>query len=139
LEMHPEMRICIELKGWATAMKGDLETALKLFEEVHRLTNHPLKAMMGLGYCYGQMGKTEKAMECIHKIEQRQIEEPEAVVDGDLAVLWFALGDMDKVFYHINQCVDKRVAPVNIYLEYPVFSELRKDIRYQELKKKVAV
>lgn len=139
LEMHPEMRICIELKAWATGMSGDMNTALKLFEEVHRLTNHPLKALMGLGYWHAKMGRPEKTMECIRKIEQRQIEEPDAVMDGDLVGLWFALGNFDKVFYHIDQCVEKRLAPVNMFLEYPVFKDLKKDPRFEELKKRVTV
>jgi adenylate cyclase len=139
LEMHPQMRICLELKGWGTAMKGELETALKLFEEVHRLTNHPLKGLMGLGFCYAKLGHPEKTLDCIQKIEQRQLEEPDAVVDGDMVGLWFSLGNLDKVFYHINQCVEKRIAPVNMFLEYPVFEELKKDPRYAELKNKVAV
>ena len=138
LEMHPQMRICIELKGWGNAMKGDYETALKLFEEVHRLTNHPLKGLMGLGYCYAKLGYPEKTMECIRKTEQRQVQQPDEVVDGDLMVLWCALGNLDKVFYYINQCFEKRLAPVNILLEHPFFNELKKDPRYEELKKKVA-
>ena len=134
LEMHPQMRACIELKGWAYAMKGELDSALKLFEEYHRLINHPLKGLMGLGYCYAKMGHPEKTMDCIHRIEQRQLQEPDAVFDGDLVGLWYSLGDLDKVFYHINQCIEKRTAPINIFLEYPVFDELKKDSRYAELK-----
>lgn len=139
LEMHPEMRVCLELKAWGNAMKGDYATALKLFEEVHRLTNHPLKGLMGLGYCYAKLGMVEKTLECIRKVEQRQIEEPDVVLDGDLVGLWFSLGDVEKTFYHINQCIEKRVAPVSLFLEYPAFSELRKDPRYQDLKKRMAV
>ena len=139
LDMHPQMRICIELKGWATVMNGDTEAALELFLELHRLTNHPLKGLMGVGYCYAKLGHPEKTLECIRKIEQRVLEEPEAVVDGELVALWFALGDLDKTFYHINQCVEKRTAPVNMFLEYPVFEELKKDPRYEELKRKIAV
>jgi TolB-like protein/Flp pilus assembly protein TadD len=135
LEMDPQMRISIELKGWSTGMKGDWNEALKLFEEVHRLTNHPLKGLMGLGYAYAKLGSKEKALECIRKIEQRQREDPDSVVDADLVGIWYALGDMEKVFYHINQCVAKRTAPVNFFLEYPVFKELKKDPRYQELKR----
>ena len=139
LEMHPQMRICIELKAWSYAMKGELDTALQLFKEVHRLTNHPLKGLMGLGYCYARMGQPEKTLECIRKVEQRQLEDPDAVVDGDLVGLWLSLGNLDKVFYHINQCVEKRTAPINIFLEYPVFAELKRDPRYAELKQKTAV
>jgi hypothetical protein len=92
---------------------------------------------MGIGYCYAKKGQPEKTMECIRKIEQRQIEEPDAVMDPDLVGLWFCLGNYDKVFYHIDQCIQKRVAPVNMFLEYPVFRELNKDPRFEELKKRV--
>jgi adenylate cyclase len=139
LEMHPQMRICIELKGWATGLKGDWEQALKLFQEVHRLTNHPLKGLSGVGFAYAKLGQQEKAMECIRKIEQRQIEEPDAVVDGDLMGIWFALGNMDKVFYYMNRYVERRIAPITYFLQYPAFKKLREDPRYQELKKKIGV
>ncbi|MFZ6010253.1 MAG: tetratricopeptide repeat protein, partial [Bacteroidota bacterium] len=139
LEIDPQMRIAIELKAWATGMKNEWPQALKLFEEVHRLTRHPLKGLMGIGYAAARLGDKERALDCIRKIEQRQAEDPDSVVDADLAGIWFALGDMDKVFYHINQCVQKRIAPVDFFLEYPVFQELRKDPRFAELKKKTGV
>ena len=69
------------MKGWATGMKGDWNAALPYFEEVHRLTNHPLKGLMGLGFAYGKLGRTEEAMEIIHKMERRQQEEPDSVIE----------------------------------------------------------
>lgn len=136
LEMNPQMRISLELKGWATGMKGDWYKALEIFEEVHRLTNHPLKGLMGVGYCYARLGMKEKALECVEKLERRQREDPNSVIDADLVGIWFALGNMDKVFYHISQCVEKRTAPVNYFLEYPVFKGLSDDPRYAALKLK---
>lgn len=139
LAIEPQMRISIEAKGWATGMKGDWEEALKYFEEVHRLTNHPLKGLMGLGFAYGKLGQTEKAMEVIRKMEQRQKEEPDSVIDADLAAAWFGLGDLDNTFYYINQCIDKRMGPVNYFLEYPAFKGIKGDPRYEELKKRTGV
>jgi adenylate cyclase len=139
LEMNPQMRTSIELKGWAIGMKGDWETALKLFEEVHRLTNHPLKGLMGLGFACAKLGYTERALECIHKMEQRQIQEPDSVIDGDLAAVWFGLGNLDKTFYHLNQCVDKRMGPVSYILEFPAYQGVKVDPRYQDIRKKVGI
>ena len=76
-------------------------------------------------------------MECIDKLEQRQKEDPDSVIDADLVGIWIALGNADKAFYHINQCVEKRMAPVNYFLEYPVFEGLRKDPRYFDLKSRM--
>jgi adenylate cyclase len=139
LEIDPTLRIAIELKAWSAGMKGDWNESLKLFEEVHRLTNHPLKGLMGVGYASAKLGLKERALDCIQKIEQRQREDPDSVVDGDLVGIWYALGNLDKVFYHINQCVLKRSAPVNFFLEYPVFKELKKDPRYQELRNRTEI
>lgn len=137
IDMNPQMRIAIEMKGWATGMKGDWEKALELFEEVHRLTNHPLKGLMGAGFAYAKLGQTEKAMECIRKMEQRQAEEPGSVIDGDLAAVWFGLGDWDKAFYYLENCIDKRMGPVSYILEYPAYSDIKLDPRYENIRKKV--
>ncbi len=67
------------------------------------------------------------------KIEQRKIEEPEVIVDGDLIGIWYALGDLDKTFYHIERNMSQRTAPPGIFLEYPIFKELRADPRYRTL------
>jgi adenylate cyclase len=139
LEMNPRMRICIEMKGWATGFKGDWGAALAYFEEVHRLTNHPLKGLMGLGFTYGMLGQTAKAMECIRKMEQRQAEEPDSVIDADLAAVWLSLNNLDKTFYYLNQCIDKRMGPISYILEYPPFEKLKQDPRYEALKKRTGV
>jgi len=139
LEIDPAMRIGIELKAWAIGLKGDWEKALNLFEEVHRLTNHPLKGLMGVGYALAALGRREEARECIRKIEERQRIEPDIVLDGDLVGMNFAIGDYDKVFYHLKRCIERRAAPINFFLEYPVFKELKKDPRFLELKKLQAV
>jgi len=139
LEMDPAMRLAMEMKGWATGLKGNWEGALLYFEEVHRLTNHPLKGLMGMAFAFGRLGLRDKTMECIYKMEQRQAEEPDSVVDADLSAAWFALDDYDKTFYYINQCIDKRMGPVNYFLQYPAFKGIKEDPRYEEIKKRMGV
>ncbi len=134
LEINPQMRSSLELKAWGIGLKGDWNHALEIFKEIHKLTNHPLKGLMGVGHSYARLGMTEQAMECIQKLEQRQKEDPDSVIDADLVGIWIALGNTDKAFYHIDQCIEKRMAPVNYFLEYPVFAGLRKDPRYADLK-----
>lgn len=137
LEMNPIMRAALDLKAWALVMKGEIGQALQIFKEVHRLANHPLKALMGMGYCYAILGDRQKALDCVAKIEQRQREEPDAVLDGDLIGIWYGLGDYDKVFFYINECIRKRISPPTFFLEYPPFKALKKDVRYEEVKKRI--
>src|SRR5258707_9131127 len=119
--MNRQMRSSIELKAWAIGMKGDWETALKFFEEVHRLTNHPLKGLMGVGFACAKIGNRERALDVIRKMEQRQLEEPDSVIDGDMAAVWYGLGNLDKTFYYFDQCVEKRMGPVSYILEFPAY------------------
>lgn len=139
LEMNPEMRSAIELKAWAIGMRGDWQASMQLFAEVHRLTGHPLKGLMGLGVAYARCGMMDKAMECVHKLELRQHEEPDSVVDGDLAAVWLGIGDIDKVFYYLNECIDKRMGPVACFIEYPPYKVVKEDARYNELKKRMGI
>jgi adenylate cyclase len=133
LEINPEMRIAIEMKGWAIGMKGDWEKALEYFMEVHLLTNHPLKGLSPVGYAYAKLGQTDKALETIAKIEQRQREETNVVVDGDLLVIWWALGNMDKVLYYFEKSIGKRISAVNFFLNYPPVRGIGDDPRIKKL------
>jgi tetratricopeptide (TPR) repeat protein len=133
LEMQPGMRTSIETKAWAIGMRGDWQRALPLFEEVHRLTNHPLKGLMGLGYAYTQLGEKEKAMDIIRRMELRQEQEPDTVIDADLGAVWWGMKDLDKTFYYLEKSMQKRMAPARYYLEYPAYKGIKEDPRYLEL------
>jgi tetratricopeptide (TPR) repeat protein len=137
LELDPQMRHALEMKGFVLGMKGKWNEAITIFEQVHRLTNHPLHGLQPLGYAYAKTGQVEKAMECIRKIEQRQVEEPEAIVDGDLAFVWWALGDVDKTFEYFFSALDKRL-PITPYALYsPLHEGIQKDPRAAELKRRM--
>jgi adenylate cyclase len=137
LDIYPHMRIALELKGWCTGAKGNWKKAAEIFEEVHRLIKHPLKGLTPLGCAYAKLGEAEKALECIRKIEQRQVEEPGIVLDADLAMIWWSLGEKDKAFHHIFQCVEKRMGPVAILIDHYMFKEASTDPRYQLLKERL--
>jgi tetratricopeptide (TPR) repeat protein len=139
LEINPELRSAIELKAWSTGMRGNWEEAVRLFEEVHRLTNHPLKGLMGLSVAHGKLGHRDKVLSCIEKMEQRQREEPDSVIDAELACAWFVLGDLDKTFYHLNQCVDKRIGPMAYFLEYPEYESIKTDPRYWDIRRRMGL
>ncbi len=137
LDMHPQMVAALEMKGWCVGVNGDWGKAAEIFEEVHRLVKHPLKGLAPLGYAFAQLGETEKALECISKIEQRQSEEPGLVLDVDLAMVWWSLGEKDKFFFHLFQCVEKRMGPVAILIEHPMFKGASDDPRYKLLKEQL--
>ena len=137
LDLYPNMRVAMEAKGWCLGIKGDWKKAAEIFEEVHQLIKNPLKGLAPVGCAYGYSGENEKARECIRKIEQRQVEEPGTVLDIDLAMIWWSLGEKDKTFHHLFQCVEKRMGVVAILIDHPMFKGLSDDSRYQLLKEKL--
>ncbi|MCU7551224.1 tetratricopeptide repeat protein [Chitinophagaceae bacterium LB-8] len=139
LEMSPHMRVAIEIKGWANGLKGDWQKALHLFEEVHRLVNHPLKAVNILGFAYAKLGQSEKAMECIEKIHQRHAEEPDTVLDGDLGMIYWGLGDREKATYHFKNCIEKKLFTPIFYMQHPAMKGVENEDWYKELRKKAEV
>jgi TolB-like protein/class 3 adenylate cyclase/Tfp pilus assembly protein PilF len=134
LESDPRMRIAIEGKGWVEVMKGNLEKAREYFEEVHRLTGHPLKGLGPLGYIYGRLGRKEDALEVIRKIALRQEQEPDTVLDGDFSMVYWGMGDRDKVFYHLSKAAEKRMGVI-FFLEYPMMRGVLEDPRVETLLK----
>ncbi|HET7637629.1 MAG TPA: hypothetical protein VFK47_02720, partial [Ktedonobacteraceae bacterium] len=108
LELDPHMRHAIELKGSCIGFTEGWEKAIETYEQVYQLTNHPLKGITPLAYAYAKAGHVEKAMECLSKIEQRLVEEPEAVAEADLAMVWSALGNNDRAFDYLFKAIDKR-------------------------------
>ncbi len=137
LDLYPNMRVALEAKGWCIGIKGDWKKAAGIFEEVHRLIKNPLKGLAPLGCAYGHSGESEKALECIRKIEQRQVEEPGTVLDIDLAMIWWSLGEKDKAFHHLFKCVEKKMGVVAILIDHPMFKGVSDDPRYQLLKEEL--
>ena len=136
LEINPTMRLAIEMKGWCSGMKGDWKKALEFFQEVHRLANHPLKSVAPLGFAYANLGEKEKALEAIAKLERRQAEEPDMAMDGDLLMVWSALGDREKTVEYVNNCFKKGLHSIYYYLEYPMMSGIKDYPEVRELLEK---
>lgn len=131
------MCAALETKGLCIGQSRDWKKATEIFEEVHRLAEHPLKGVTSLGCAYAKLGETEKALECIRKIEQRQIEEPGVVLDADLAMIRWFPGEKDKAFHNLFQCAEKRMGPVGIMIENVLFEGMPDDPRYRLLKVKM--
>ena len=51
LDMYPQMRVALELKGWCIGVKGDWKKAAEIFEEVHRLIKASIKRAYTIRVC----------------------------------------------------------------------------------------
>lgn len=138
LELDPQLRAGIETKGWAYGMKGDWEKAVELFSEVHRLTGHPLKGLTPLTFAYARLGRRDEALDCIRKMEQRQREDPEGVLDSDLMSVWWAMGDKEKFHHYAEQALSKKMMPL-FWMEMPMMEGVKDDPWYAGFSKNMGL
>ncbi|KAA3609900.1 MAG: guanylate cyclase [Calditrichaeota bacterium] len=132
IAINPEFRNAVEAKGWVNLFKGEYDKALSYFTKYQKLTGHPLKGLTGIGYVYALTGKKEKALEIIEKIKQREIEEPEVVLDMDLALIFLGLQDFDKMFEYLKKAFDQRIGII-FTLSNEIWKTIHSEKRYQEL------
>jgi tetratricopeptide (TPR) repeat protein len=137
LEMYPSMRASLELKGWITGWQGNWHKAAEIFLEVHKQTGHPLKGLFSLAFAYGKLGEKEKALDCIRKMQQRQREEPDAIVDSELAIAWWGIGEKQKSIQYLQNCIDKKLGSVAFLLDSKLFEGLKEFPEYEIFKKKL--
>jgi TolB-like protein/tetratricopeptide (TPR) repeat protein len=138
LDIYPKMGVAMEVQGWSVGVRGDWKRAAEIFEEARKLNNQTgLKGLFSVGCAYANAGETAKALDCIDKIEQLQAQEPGKVLDTDLALIWLSLGNADKAFHHLFQCVEKKIGPVAIIINHPMFKVPVHDPRFRLLKAKL--
>lgn len=135
LEMDPNFRPAIENKGWIYIEMGDYDNAIKTFKRFQELTGHPLRGMAGLGYAYAINGNIDQAKECLNKLAQREKVEPEVMLHMDYMVIYTALNDLDKLFYHLEEAL-KQKAGVYFIKTATIFKEIHNNPRYQQLMEK---
>ena len=132
LEMDPNFRPAIENKGWVYIEMGDYDNAIKCFQRFQELTGHPLRGMVGLGYAYAISGNIDKAQECLNKLAQREKVEPEIMLHMDYVVIYTALDNREKLFYHLEEAL-KQKSGVWFTKTATIFADIRKDPRYGQL------
>jgi TolB-like protein/Tfp pilus assembly protein PilF len=143
IEMDPTYRRGFEGRGMIYLANGEYEKAIKDFEQYHKLIGHPLKGLSSLGHAYAAAGQMDKALECLDKIRQREVAEPNVILDMDYAFLYSGMKDFDKAFYHLNKTYEERIGIACLGMifcvRYPMLNELRSDPRFKELTGKMGI
>jgi len=54
-------------------------------------------------------------------------------------MIWLSLGNADKAFYYLSECVEKRMGPVAMILNHHMFKVPSEDPPYRILKEKLGL
>ena len=114
--------------------KGDLEKAREMHAKFEKLRpTSPWVIYMG-GFIDAVAGNREKALEAIKRIEERKMG---AVTYNQVALVYYALGDMDSYFESQNRALEGHTLAAAEVMYSPLLVKSRDDPRYEELVKKL--
>lgn len=143
IEMDPSFRRAFEGRGMIYLAQGEHEKAVKDLEHYHKLIGNPLKGLSSLGHAYAAAGYTDKALECLEKIKQREKNEPGVILHMDFAFLYSGLKDFDNAFLYLNKTYEQRMGIACLgmifCIRYPMLNELKSDTRFKELTHKMGI
>jgi len=139
IEMDPAWRTPLEKLAFVYQARGDYQQSLLYWDHMRKVVNQPGKAISGYVIALGLLGRKEEAYHCIDQLKHRARTDTKIDLDSELANGYAALGDMDKAFYHLNSCYEKRAGSIMFCLRYPLNLLYTKDDRFWQLLEKMGL
>ena len=137
VEMDPGWRTPLEKLAFVYQAKGDLQRSLEYWDNIRKAVNQPGKGISGYLIALGLLGRREEACHYIGQLHKRASEDASIDLDSELSNGYAASGDMDKAFYYLNSCYEKRAGSIMFCLRYPLNILFAKDPRYWQLLEKM--
>jgi TolB-like protein/Tfp pilus assembly protein PilF len=133
LELNPQFAPAHQTLGWAYLNMGKHEAAIQEFQQALQLSGtDDTDLVVDLGFAYAVVGNREEALKILAKLKKQH--EQGLVPCGSIAILYGALGELDKAFAWLEKAYEER-DPELTYLKVPNrrFQPLRHDPRYKGL------
>ena len=138
LELDPNWRTPLRNLSFLYMGTGDYQKSYEFADRIRRGVNQPGKGLNCYIVSLALLGKKEEACHWFEQLLSRQ-EDSNVTIQGDLAVCYAVLGDMDKAFYYMNAAYEKHVGTIFFGLRYPLNKFLVKDERYWQLLDKMGL
>ncbi|HUR31244.1 MAG TPA: tetratricopeptide repeat protein [Saprospiraceae bacterium] len=143
IELDHNFRMAFEGKGMVYLALGDFEQAIVNLEKYQKMIGHPLKGVSALGHAYAAAGYTDKALECLDKLKQRQIAEPNVILHMDYVFLYCGFKEFDKAFDYLDKTYEQRVGiachGMIFCVRYPLLKDLKADPRFSQMLMKMGL
>ncbi len=132
LEIDSNFRAAINGLSWAYYHSGNPDVSLNLLLKYQEMAEDFSNANATLGYIYGKLGETEKALDCVEKLISKEKLSLEANYAINVALIYLGLGNLDKVFEYLDRAFKDKVGAL-IFIRSRTWKEIQDDFRYKEL------
>jgi tetratricopeptide (TPR) repeat protein len=137
VEMDPAWRTPLEKLAFVYQGKGELQKSFEYFDRIRQQVNQPGKGVSGCAIALGLLGRKEEAHQYLEQLHQRAEDDANVDLDSELSNGYAASGDMDKAFYYLNSCYEKRAGSIMFCVRYPLNLLFNKDKRFWQLLEKM--
>jgi serine/threonine-protein kinase len=131
LAHDPDIVLAPWFLGPALVQAGEYDRAIEVCESWIPRVRRKSGLVALLAYAQAMAGRRKQALELADKLEGWTKDEP--VAPDHLALVYIGLGDLDRVFEHLDEALRQRVWYL-VYLNAdPAFAPLRSDSRFDRL------
>lgn len=134
----PGARAAVEVLGISRCASGDLEGGLELFETLPDLAGVRFAGASVRGYAYALLGREDDARRMLELLDERASEQAHMSLSMDYALVHAGLGDLDRVFHHLDEAAERRLGGVVFMWTNPLWREdVRSDPRFERLSRRI--
>ena len=134
LEIDPNYWASYQAMGLVYAHKKQFPEAIAAIEKARSLDNNP--SILGyLGYVYAAAGKKNDALRLVDEL--KELSKQRHVPPYSIAIIYSGLNDKDRAFEWLNKAYDERSFFITLIKVEHVLDNLRPDLRFKELQKRV--
>jgi len=136
LDMDSAYRAALELKGWIYIAREEYHLAIETLKVYHAMTGSENKGLTALGVAYARAERREEAQACLDKMERRNLQDTQEVIDTELFVLNAVLGHDETALYLLEKTISGHAGSLFFLKSNPALKSIRSDPRYVDLMKK---
>ncbi|HXQ33156.1 MAG TPA: tetratricopeptide repeat protein, partial [Anaerolineales bacterium] len=133
LARSPDVPQFLNIMGLVQLQKRNYGGAITTLEKLH--AQNPQMAAAALGYAYGKAGRYADATMIINELNEIAKDRP--VPPQEKAIIYMAMGEIDKAFQQLEASYSERFASLAYLTTDPLYEDLQDDPRYADLARRM--
>ena len=131
LQIDPHFPPALATQATALALNGEFDQALATAEKMLSVHGRFARSLCIYGYVCAASGRREEALAVATEIDE--LAKSNYIVAGSWALLWCALGDLDRAFAALEKGAEAGDPTITYLNVHPVLDPMRSDRRYGPL------
>jgi serine/threonine protein kinase/lipopolysaccharide biosynthesis regulator YciM len=135
LKRYPPNNRISYARSYYFLQTGRFDKVIEILEKIYNSGKDSDRILVSapLGFAYAKSGQHSEALEIIDNLEL--LEKNNYVPAQEKAIIYVALGNLDKGFENLKKSCDERYSSFPGIIHSPLLEEIKSDVRFVELRK----